>query len=65
MKSTNVIRKKLGRPTIGKKAAKLFAIRLPDEVAKNVKAFAKANDIKSQSEAIRRLVEHGLKHWGG
>ncbi len=62
MKSVNknVIRKRIGRKPIGAKAARVFALRLPDEVAKDVKAYAKAEGIRHQGEAIRRLIEDAL-----
>jgi metal-responsive CopG/Arc/MetJ family transcriptional regulator len=52
----------MGRPPIGKKAATLYAIRLPSEIAKEIKAYAKANGLKSQSEAIRRMIDVALEN---
>jgi hypothetical protein len=65
MPVNNVIRKKRGRPPIGKKAAKLIALRLPDEIDRGVRAYAKANKIGSQSEAIRHMIEIVLKGRAG
>src|SRR5262245_10746311 len=52
----------MGRPPIGKKAATLYAIRLPGEIAKEIKAYTKANGLKSQSEAIRRMIDVALEN---
>jgi metal-responsive CopG/Arc/MetJ family transcriptional regulator len=52
----------MGRPPIGKRAATLYAIRLPGEIAKEIKAYAKANGLKSQSEAIRRMIDVALEN---
>jgi metal-responsive CopG/Arc/MetJ family transcriptional regulator len=38
----------------------MYGARLPDELVAKIDAWAKANDT-SRSEAIRRLVEKGLK----
>jgi hypothetical protein len=63
MKARNVIRKKIGRPPIGKKAANLFALRLPEEITKDVAAYAKEHGIRHKGEAIRRLIEEALAKW--
>ena len=60
MKSRNVIRKKTGRPSIGAKAAAVFAMRLPAETAEAVDTFAASESIKSRAEAIRALIEQAL-----
>jgi Ribbon-helix-helix protein, copG family len=60
MKSTKVIRKKMGRPRIGAKPAMVVPIRLPEEIIKAVDAYAKSEVIKSRAEAFRRLVEEAL-----
>jgi hypothetical protein len=60
MKARNVIRKKTGRKPIGKKAAHLFALRLPEELTRDVRAYAKEEGIKHQGAAIRRLIEEAL-----
>jgi hypothetical protein len=53
-----------GRPFAGGRDP-LVGVRMPPESRKAVEAWAKHQDDKpSLSEAIRRLVEHGLKHWG-
>jgi Arc/MetJ-type ribon-helix-helix transcriptional regulator len=62
-KSTIVIRKsgkRMGRPPLGEKAARIFPVRLPDEIVMAIDAFAEREAIKMRSEAIRRLVELGL-----
>jgi hypothetical protein len=52
--------KRPGRPAIGKDPARTF--RLSDEFIANVDAWAAAQeDEPGRSEAIRRLVELGLK----
>jgi metal-responsive CopG/Arc/MetJ family transcriptional regulator len=51
-----------GRKPIGKKAAAVFAMRIPQEIADRVDEYAARDDtIKSRSEAIRRLIEHALE----
>jgi metal-responsive CopG/Arc/MetJ family transcriptional regulator len=60
MKSTKVIRKKMGRPRLGKKPAAIFPMRLPEEIIKVVDAYARSRSIKSRAEAVRRLVEQAL-----
>jgi hypothetical protein len=52
------ILKKRGRPATGNAPSRTF--RLTDEFMANLDAWAVANDV-SRSEAIRRLVELGLK----
>ena len=43
----------------------MVGVRMSPESRKAVEAWAKRQDDKpSLSEAVRRLVEHGLKHWG-
>ena len=52
--------KRPGRPATGKDPARTF--RLSDEFIANVDAWAAAQDDEpGRSEAIRRLVEIGLK----
>jgi len=51
-------KKKRGRPATGKDP--LVSARLPQELIDSVEAWASANGA-SRSEAIRRLVELGLK----
>ena len=59
--SKNVTRNKRGRKPIGRKAARTFTLRLPEEYAKLLKAYAKKQGIKHQGQAIRRLIEEGLQ----
>ena len=56
----NVVRKRPGRPATGQDP--VTAIRLSKEMRAAVDAWAAAqNDEPGRSEAIRRLVEIGLK----
>jgi hypothetical protein len=56
----NVVRKKRGRPATGQDP--VSAIRLSEELRTNVDNWAaKQEDQPGRSEAIRRLVEIGLK----
>jgi hypothetical protein len=56
----NVVRKRPGRPATGQDP--VTAIRLSKEMRAAVDTWAAAQDDKpSRSEAIRRLVELGLK----
>lgn len=48
------------RPVLGERAANFFAMRLPDEIAERVDAYAERHGIRTRSEAIRRLVDEGL-----
>jgi hypothetical protein len=54
-----VHRKRMGRPP-GKSYVETFPVRLGMDQAKAIKAWAKQADV-SVSEAIRRLVELGLR----
>lgn len=58
-KSINVNKKSRGRPATGHDP--VSAVRLPEELAIKIDAWAKRNDAASRSEAIRRLVEFALK----
>ena len=58
-KSISVKRKKAGRPATGTEP--LYGVRIPDSLMTEIRSWAKSNDAKSRSEAIRRLVETGLK----
>jgi hypothetical protein len=59
----NVIRKRPGRPATGQDP--VTAIRLSKELRANVDAWAATQDDEpGRSEAIRRLVEIGLKAKG-
>jgi hypothetical protein len=56
----NVVRKRAGRPATGQDP--VTAIRLSEELRATVdKWAAKQDDTPGRSEAIRRLVELGLK----
>jgi hypothetical protein len=58
-----VIPKKRGRPATGKDP--LIALRMSPESRKTVETWARRQDDKpSLSEAIRRLIESGLRHGG-
>lgn len=56
----------MGRPPIGERSAPLFVMRLPDELADAVKAYAQYLEEHeggrkvTRSEAARRLIEIGL-----
>jgi hypothetical protein len=55
-----VLPKRPGRPATGRDASRTF--RLSDEFMKNLDAWAaRQDDHPNRSEAIRRLVEIGLK----
>jgi hypothetical protein len=51
-------KRKPGRPATG--VDPMYGARLSDELVKQIDAWAKAEKV-SRSEAIRRLVEMGLK----
>jgi hypothetical protein len=58
--SRTVIRNKSGRkPELGKKAAEVLALRLPDETKTAVKAYARREAI-TLTAAIRRFIQEGL-----
>lgn len=57
-KSISVKRKKRGRPATG--VDPLVGARFPKEAIAQIDAWAKANET-TRSDAIRRLVELGLK----
>jgi Arc/MetJ-type ribon-helix-helix transcriptional regulator len=59
VKSIKVRPKKRGRPATGKDP--LYALRISDELMREVDRWAEANDSPSRSEAIRRLIERGLQ----
>jgi len=59
-KAIAVIPKKRGRPATGKDP--LFAFRMPEGLAESVDAWGeKQTPPLSRSEAIRALIERGLK----
>jgi Ribbon-helix-helix protein, copG family len=57
-KSVSVKHKKAGRPATGTEP--LYGVRISDALMRQITDWAKVQDI-SRSEAIRRLVEIGLK----
>jgi hypothetical protein len=57
-KSIPVKRKKPGRPATGTEP--LYGGRISDDLMSEIMTWAKSHDL-SRSEAIRRLVELGLK----
>ena len=57
-KSISVKRKKAGRPATGTEP--LYGVRIADNLMKQIMGWATAHEL-SRSEAIRRLVEIGLK----
>ena len=62
-KSINDIQKRRGRPATG--TAPMVGVRMTPEFQKSIKAWAKAQiDSPSTAQAIRRLVEIGLKAKG-
>jgi len=42
-------------------ARNFVSLRLPDDLANAIDGWAQANDAAGRSEAIRRLIEIGLK----
>jgi Arc/MetJ-type ribon-helix-helix transcriptional regulator len=58
-KSITVNAKKRGRPATGQDP--VSAVRLSDDLTKEIDEWAKKNSTASRSEAIRRLVKIGLK----
>jgi Arc/MetJ-type ribon-helix-helix transcriptional regulator len=59
MKSISVKRKSAGRPPTGTEP--LYGVRIPDELMGRIQKWSKENSAASRSEAIRRLVELGLR----
>ena len=57
-KSITARRKKRGRPATGTEP--MFGLRISNELMAQIATWAEANDT-NRSEAIRRLVELGLK----
>jgi hypothetical protein len=65
MKKSISVNKKTGRPKKKGGVHPVSAVRLPPEVAASVDAWAASQEGElSRSEAIRRLVEVGLKAKG-
>jgi Arc/MetJ-type ribon-helix-helix transcriptional regulator len=58
-KSIPVNAKRRGRPATGQDP--VSAVRLPSDLTIEIDNWARKNDADSRSEAIRRLVELGLK----
>ena len=54
-------KKPMGRPPIGEKAAKMWAFRLPDELASELDAYAERHGIQTRAEAVRALLEAALR----
>jgi Arc/MetJ-type ribon-helix-helix transcriptional regulator len=59
MKSISVKRKKAGRPATGTEP--LYGVRISKALMAEIEQWAGKNGAASRSEAIRRLVELGLK----
>jgi hypothetical protein len=57
-KSISVKRKKAGRPATG--TDPLYGVRMPEDLMVRIERWA-AENAATRSEAIRRLVELGLK----
>jgi hypothetical protein len=57
-KSISVKRKKVGRPATGTEP--LYGVRMSDELMVRIESWAEEISV-TRSEAIRRLVELGLK----
>jgi hypothetical protein len=58
-KANSVIRKKIGRPATGKDPVK--TLRMPADLAERIEQWAKRNGEDSYSEAMRHLLELGLR----
>nr|WP_249119256.1 MULTISPECIES: ribbon-helix-helix domain-containing protein [unclassified Bradyrhizobium] len=58
-KSISVNAKRRGRPATGQDP--VSAVRLPADLTVEIDAWASKHGAESRSEAIRRLVELGLK----
>jgi metal-responsive CopG/Arc/MetJ family transcriptional regulator len=58
-KGESVTRKKAARPAAG--YAPVKSLRLPTELAERIDRWAKANGKDSHSEAMRHLLEIGLR----
>jgi hypothetical protein len=58
-KLISVKRKSAGRPPTGTEP--LYGVRIPDDLMGRIQKWSKENSATSRSEAIRRLVELGLK----
>jgi hypothetical protein len=59
-KSTNIVKRKRGRPAdVG--AGAFVGLRLPPALLKQVDDWAKREAVDGRSQAIRDLIERGLK----
>jgi len=62
-KSISVRQEKRGRPATGKTPT--ATLRLPEHLSDQIEAWSrKQSDVPKRSEAIRRLIEIGLKAKG-
>jgi hypothetical protein len=52
-------KKRRGRPATGKDP--LYGVRIPDALMGDVDAWKKENNSPSRSDALRRLIEIGLR----
>jgi hypothetical protein len=59
-KSSNIVKRKPGRPPELGAGAAFIGMRLPIDLLKSVDEWARRQRIAGRSEAIRRLVERGL-----
>jgi metal-responsive CopG/Arc/MetJ family transcriptional regulator len=59
MAKSIAVKPKRGRPATGRDP--FVGIRLPATLIESIQAWSEKNDAGSRSEAIRRLVEIGLK----
>jgi Arc/MetJ-type ribon-helix-helix transcriptional regulator len=59
MKKSIPVKPKRGRPATGKDP--FVGVRLPSQLLDEIKKWSGQHDAASRSEAIRRLVELGLK----
>jgi Ribbon-helix-helix protein, copG family len=60
--STNIVKRKAGRPVeIGAGATAFVGLRLPSELLERVEKWAVKKKKAGRSEAIRALIEQGLK----
>jgi hypothetical protein len=62
MKKSIAVKPKRGRPATGKDP--FVGVRLPPQLLEEIKEWSDQYDAASRSEAIRRLVELGLKAKG-
>jgi hypothetical protein len=61
-KSTNIVKRKVGRPVaIGAGAEAFIGLRVPSALLKRIDEWAKRQKIGQRSEALRALIERGLR----